>query len=681
MGFPYFRQEMVMRTHFRNLTAGMAALAFLAGGHFVSAQIPAVGGGGLPGGPSVGPAVGPTVGPGVVPTVPGVPGVPGVPNVGPNNNLPNNNVRNVVPGNNNNNRLNIRDQNVGQNMPLTVQGVTGKAVGNDGALGAMLDNRNGRLRISKLDDGSLFNISGFRVGDQILAVNRNWVRSLGDFSGRLSAAAQAEGNASVYIVRDGVRQWVNVDFSGATKPVLGIQSIDKDGQVVITSVTQASAAADAGLQVGDRIVSLNGKSIDATADLTAEITAAAEIGELNIDIVRDGAKQTLKAAIGVARDANAIARRKIELVHDRVDHIRAEVAEITNNVNDKVRDDVNQLRDRVETLSQRVRNFAQEGVETARNDVEQVRDSASAIRARAHDLADDAKDTTRGSLDRIHDEMGRLRSDVMAFVSVQKDAVQDLSGNTREGLTNTAKGINDDLRTFAGNAKDNARGAVTEVSDLAKNLHEDVANLGDGADLRDRLDAARDRASQLRNRLGDFREGNLADAIDRAKLDDLRDRTAALRDRLNDLRNDRFGDFAQNVKDKVQNTVPNGNQGGDLRDRLSQQIDGIRDRVGNLDLGDADNKDIGDRVNAIRERVAAGFDGDEGRFDQFHDQLHDLRGRINQLARERGDDDALQDVRDRVAAFMDNVHDYFDDRFDGRDIGDRLAEKTGTQVK
>lgn len=244
-----------------------------------------------------------------------------------------------------------------------------------------------------------------------------------------------------------------------------------------------------------------------------------------------------------------------------------------------------------------------------------------------------------------------------------------------------AKGIDDDLRNLMGAANENARGAVTDVSNMAKQLREDLAGLPDtgGTDVRDRIDAARDRASQLRNRLGDFRDGNgnLAGVIDRAKLDDLRDRTAALRDRLHDLRSDRLGDVAQNA----QNAIPNGDSDGDFRSRLTQQIDGFRDRVGNLNLPDTDKKDLSDRINSLRDRFAAGFDGDGDRWNQFHDELHDLRGRVNQLARERGDDDGLQVARDRIAAFTDNVHDYFEDRFDGRGIGDRFAERTASPIK
>jgi S1-C subfamily serine protease/uncharacterized protein YukE len=670
--------------------AGVAAFAVATGGAFVYAQLPVVGGGGLPGGgPSVGPAVGPSVGP-VTPAAPNLPGRTGVPNVVPNaaDNV-RNNVRNVAPNGDSNavkngvnnaadsTRSNVRDQKFGSHLPLTVQGVNGKQIGQDGSLGALLDNRNGRLRISQLEDNGLLNASGFRVGDQVLAVNRNWVRSLGDFSSRLSSAAQADGSASVYIVRDGARQWLNVDFGSATKPVLGIQSIDKNNQVVITAVTEGSAAADAGLQVGDQVVSINSQTINATADITAQLAAAANLGELNIDVVRDGAKQTLRAVLGQARDAKNAARRNVELVNDRVDQIRGEAANLVGNVDDKLRDEVGQVRDRVENLSQRVRDITQNTADTARDQVEQVRDSASALKARVYDLADDAQGATRGSLDRIHDETARLRADLTTFAQSTGGSTKELVGNTKQGVLDTAKGLNDELRQLADGAKENVKGSIGEVSNLAKQLNDELADLGDGNDLqiRDRIDAARDHASQLRNRLGDFRNGDLADAIDDDKLADLSDRTAALRDRLHDLHNERFGEFVQGVAPGVQNRT------AEFRDRMTQQVDAIRDRMGDVDLGDTDKQELGNRINAIRERVAAGFDGDDGRFEDLQNQLHDVRGRINQLAREHRDDEALQETRDRFAAFVDNVHDYFDDRFDGRGIGDRLAERDGNPVK
>src|SRR5262245_39792083 len=121
-----------MRTHlkFRNLAAGVA-VAVATSSSMVLAQLPSIGGG-VPGGvPSIGPVIGPNVGPTIGPGGINVPSV--VPNGG--SSLPNT-VRGAVPNraNNavNNTRNSVRDQNLGPNMPLTVQGVTGKQIGQDG---------------------------------------------------------------------------------------------------------------------------------------------------------------------------------------------------------------------------------------------------------------------------------------------------------------------------------------------------------------------------------------------------------------------------------------------------------------------------------------------------------------------------------------------------------------------
>lgn len=69
----------------------------------------------------------------------------------------------------------------------------------------------------------------------------------------------------------------------------------KNGGVLVSSVTQDSAAAQAGLKAGDVITSINGRSVTGSGDLMRELGDLT--GEITIGILRDRKEMTLKAVL------------------------------------------------------------------------------------------------------------------------------------------------------------------------------------------------------------------------------------------------------------------------------------------------------------------------------------------------------------------------------------------------
>jgi serine protease Do len=67
----------------------------------------------------------------------------------------------------------------------------------------------------------------------------------------------------------------------------------KEG-VLVTSVTDGSAAAKAGLKAGDVIVSINGSTIDSPSELSRRVQRLEDGEEFTLEIVRDKKRQTLK---------------------------------------------------------------------------------------------------------------------------------------------------------------------------------------------------------------------------------------------------------------------------------------------------------------------------------------------------------------------------------------------------
>ena len=72
----------------------------------------------------------------------------------------------------------------------------------------------------------------------------------------------------------------------------------KNGGVLVSSVTQDSAAAQAGLKAGDVITSINGRSVTGSGDLMRELGDLT--GEITIGILRDRKEMTLKTVLKAA---------------------------------------------------------------------------------------------------------------------------------------------------------------------------------------------------------------------------------------------------------------------------------------------------------------------------------------------------------------------------------------------
>ncbi|MGJ5620082.1 DegQ family serine endoprotease [Sulfitobacter sp. MF3-043] len=84
------------------------------------------------------------------------------------------------------------------------------------------------------------------------------------------------------------------DFTPDLAEALGLEG---DAGAVITQVEPGSAAEAAGLQSGDLIVSVDGRSIAGSADLRSQIGLKRLGRDIEIDIIRDGQKLTLTAAL------------------------------------------------------------------------------------------------------------------------------------------------------------------------------------------------------------------------------------------------------------------------------------------------------------------------------------------------------------------------------------------------
>lgn len=105
--------------------------------------------------------------------------------------------------------------------------------------------------------------------------------------------------------------WSSGNQLGVTVNSLSDQLKDyfgtKDG-VLVTSVTEDSAAAKAGVKAGDVIVSVNGSTIEDAADLRQQMQRADAGAEFTLNIVRDRKSMTLKGKTEEVRSRRSTIR-------------------------------------------------------------------------------------------------------------------------------------------------------------------------------------------------------------------------------------------------------------------------------------------------------------------------------------------------------------------------------------
>ena len=83
------------------------------------------------------------------------------------------------------------------------------------------------------------------------------------------------------------------------RPFLGVSLQDSANGVTVAQVVDGSAAATAGIKVGDVITAINGTSVT-TSQEAASAVAALKVGDqVTIDLTRDGNKMTVTATLGM----------------------------------------------------------------------------------------------------------------------------------------------------------------------------------------------------------------------------------------------------------------------------------------------------------------------------------------------------------------------------------------------
>ncbi|MDJ0740380.1 MAG: PDZ domain-containing protein [Gammaproteobacteria bacterium] len=169
------------------------------------------------------------------------------------------------------------------------------------------------VRVDGVQPESVAAAAGLKAGDIVTAVGDRPAYS----PERLQhLVRQAGDSTTVAVVRNGDEMTLRTQFakpkSGSGQALLGIriQPMTDDlreafgavagNGVLISQVTDGSAAADGGLKAGDIVVSIDGVGVATTRDIQRLVRSRTPGDRVSITILRDRAEQQLDVALGEA---------------------------------------------------------------------------------------------------------------------------------------------------------------------------------------------------------------------------------------------------------------------------------------------------------------------------------------------------------------------------------------------
>jgi len=167
------------------------------------------------------------------------------------------------------------------------------------------------LRIKAVKPGSVAAVSGLQSGDVITSIGDRPAYSIKRLQYLLK---EAQGATKVALSRGGEKLQVDAEFAKAKagRAMLGVrvqqmtedlkQAFGTDGQsgVLISQVTDDSAASKAGLKAGDVIIALGGNPVGKVKDVYRLIGSQAPGDALDVALVRDREELTMQVELGAA---------------------------------------------------------------------------------------------------------------------------------------------------------------------------------------------------------------------------------------------------------------------------------------------------------------------------------------------------------------------------------------------
>jgi serine protease Do len=99
-----------------------------------------------------------------------------------------------------------------------------------------------------------------------------------------------------------VRGWLGVQVQSIDEDLARSLKMNDTKGAIVSNVTPGSPAAEAGLEAGDVVRSLDGKPVETSADLSSRIASMGPGTSVALDVLRDGSEKTVHVKLGTFPD-------------------------------------------------------------------------------------------------------------------------------------------------------------------------------------------------------------------------------------------------------------------------------------------------------------------------------------------------------------------------------------------
>ncbi|MFP6848697.1 MAG: DegQ family serine endoprotease [Pseudomonas sp.] len=176
--------------------------------------------------------------------------------------------------------------------------------------------------------GPLFNLAG-----EVVGINSQIFTRSGGFMGLSFAIPMSVAMDVADQLKSGGkvnRGWLGVVIQEVNKDLAESFGLEKPAGALVAQVLEDGPAAKGGLQVGDVILSLDGKPIIMSADLPHLVGALKPGSTAELDVVREGARKKLKMSIGsLPEDGEVLAGGENPGVERSSNRLGVKVVELT----------------------------------------------------------------------------------------------------------------------------------------------------------------------------------------------------------------------------------------------------------------------------------------------------------------------------------------------------------------
>jgi hypothetical protein len=288
---------------------------------------------------------------------------------------------------------------LGESVAVELDLESSVLAGEEQEFGLIVDTTGNRLIVSDVAEGSLIASSGLQVGDQILAVERTWIRSYEQWIEELTQAIAGDGRAWLLVLREGERVWISLDPAIGLRPRLGVNTTLDNRIVTISNVVAGTAAAAAGLLVGDIIREANGVTITSHGKLLDSILMAARNeGRLELLVERDGTEIPIIAQVErlqISIDSGAGTNYATDLTSDEV------ADELSDAGLEDAAEDITSLYDLSDALLTATEDIEARAANGIRNDAREAAEIARKIHEEVREIRGRSTAATQGRVDRL----------------------------------------------------------------------------------------------------------------------------------------------------------------------------------------------------------------------------------------------------------------------------------------